>query len=200
MASVQKFAQAAAMAQIGHAERTNSGTESPHIDKSKTGENEQLSPRRDCAAKEYYKQRLSELSLYNNRKDIKTLAGWIVTAPADLPKRQEAEFFRKSYEFIAARYGEKNIVTANLHRDETQPHLHVLFIPATPDGRVCAADVLTRKELRRFHPELQSFLRSAGITARVINGATSAGNKTVEQLRAERPLHQYERDERSLIF
>ena len=46
------------------------------------------------------------------------MAGWIVTAPKDLPMSEMENFFRVTYEFLAERYGEKNCVQAVVHNDE----------------------------------------------------------------------------------
>lgn len=148
-----------------------------------------------------YKFRLSQLYVYN-RADVKTLAGWIVTAPQDLSVEQHDIFFLESYKFLENKYGRENVVQAIVHNDEAQPHLHFCFIPVVPDTnpnhkhteKVCANDILTRQELRDFHPALQSHLRQAGIQARIINGVTAAGNRTVKEMKRERDTqHQHER-------
>ena len=78
-------------------------------------------------------QRKSELYCYN-RDDVKVMVGWIVTAPQDLDPARYDNFFCASYDFMANRYGEENVVQAIVHDDEGgQPHLHFCFIPV--EGR-----------------------------------------------------------------
>ena len=152
---------------------------------------------------ERYKFRLSLLHVYN-RADVKTLAGWIVTVPKDLPPEQHRAFFQEVYKFLENRYGKANTVQAVVHNDEATPHLHFLFIPAVKDiknrgatgEKVCANDVLTRQELREFHPALQEHLNNAGIKALIINGATAAGNRTVKEMKKERDQIQTHNKER----
>ncbi|OWW09712.1 mob protein, partial [Bacillus sp. MB353a] len=73
--------------------------------------------------------------------------------------------FEKTYEFLANRYGgEKNVLSANVHNDETRPHMHFAFIPVVWDKKklrekVSAKEVLTRKELKTFHQDLDKFLK-----------------------------------------
>lgn len=42
-----------------------------------------------------------------------------------------------------------NIVDISVHLDESSPHMHVLAVPLTKDGRLCAKEILARSELTR---------------------------------------------------
>lgn len=111
--------------------------------------------------------RLNEVHCLN-RKDVKVCADWVVTLPEslkDTSEKEQREFFEKTYEFLANRYGgEKNVLSANVHNDETRPHMHFAFIPVVWDKKklrekVSAKEVLTRKELKTFHQDLDKFLK-----------------------------------------
>ena len=117
MASVKKFTESAVVNQLRHIERTIAHPENMDIDKDRTVQNYSLLPQRGISSYEYYRQRKSELYCYN-RTDVKVMAGWIVTAPKDLPMSEMENFFRVTYEFLAERYGEKNCVQAVVHNDE----------------------------------------------------------------------------------
>ncbi|MGG3047088.1 plasmid recombination protein, partial [Bacillus anthracis] len=102
------------------------------------------------------------------RKDVKVCVDWVVTLPEslkDVSKKEKREFFEKTYEFLANRYGgEKNVLSANVHNDETKPHMHFAFMPVVWDEKkqrekVSAKEVLTRKELKTFHQDLDTFLK-----------------------------------------
>lgn len=193
MASVAKFTRSAVRNQLRHIERTIAHPANEDIDASMSEQNYSLAPQRGMDSYSYFRQRLSELYVYR-RDDVKVMASWIVTAPADLTRDQHEAFFRTTYDFLAERYGEENCVQAVVHRDESgQPHLHFCFIPVTPDRKhggekVCANDVLNRTELRNFHPALQKYLDEHGIKARVTSGITArqGGNRTVRELKKER--------------
>jgi hypothetical protein len=112
-------------------------------------------------------QRLSEVHCLN-RKDVKVCAVWVVTLPESLQeisKKEQFEFFKKTYEFLTDRYGgEKNVLSANVHNDETKPHIHFAFMPVVWDEKkqrkkVSAKEVLTRKDLKTFHQDLDKFLK-----------------------------------------
>lgn len=204
MASVKKFTDKAVKNEIRHNNREIRNDRNKDIDSTRTYMNYKLSPQRDDYA--YYKQRKSELYCYN-RKDVKTLAGWIVTAPKELKAEEEADFFKKTYEFLSERYGEKNVINATVHYDEGKkekvynswgeyvgerlvlgrPHLHFLFIPVVRDGKhaqgekICCCKVLNRLELQLFHGDLQAYTQCQYIK----NGSTKeqGRNYTVRELK-----------------
>ena len=140
---------------------------------------------------QYYHQRLNEIFVAK-RKDLNTLASWCVTLPKDVPEEEEKEFFQKVYEFSAKRYGEENVVSAFVHKDEKTPHLHFKFIPVVADekkeqgAKVCFDKLITRGEMRNYQKELQKYLeKELGHKVSILNGATGGGNKTVQQMKAE---------------
>ncbi len=195
MASVKKFSEAEIINQLRHIERTIFKPANEDIDISKSNLNYSLSPQREVSSFNYYKQRKSELYCMN-RKDVKTMAGWIITAPTDLSIDEHSLFFSSCYEFLKNRYGESNIIQAVVHNDESgQPHLHFCFIPTVADAKhggekICAKEVLNRTELQNFHPALQKHLTEHGIKANVMSGITKeqGGNRTVSDLKKERNL------------
>lgn len=112
-------------------------------------------------------ERLSEVHCLN-RKDVKVCADWVVTLPENLKgvsEKEQREFFEKTYEFLTDRYGgEKNVLSANVHNDETTPHMHFAFMPVVWDEKkqrekVSAKEVLNRKDLQTFHQDLDTFLK-----------------------------------------
>lgn len=222
MASVKKFTDGAVVNQLRHNDREIKNDKNTDIDPNRTPQNYSLTPTREVSDYEYYKNRKDELYCYN-RADVKTMAGWVVTAPKELiTKEQEEAFFKSTYEFLENRYGKENVIQATVHYDEGkmekiqdrwgkyikdengeiktelvlgQPHLHFDFIPVAPDTnpkhiqeeKICANDVLTPIELKRFHTELQNHLRTNGVAGEVITGVTKANgrNYTVEELKKQ---------------
>lgn len=132
MGAVTKFKSEARNNQFRHVLRKNSGYKNADIDTDKSYLNYTLEPERKETPEQYLKKRLSEVHVMN-RADVNEMAGWIITAPADIKPEIEKDFFKACYEFVADRYGgEKNIVTAAVHKDESgEPHMHILFTPIT---------------------------------------------------------------------
>ena len=152
----------------------------------------------------------SENSAAEYRDDVKVMVGWIVTAPQDLDPERYDDFFCAAYDFLENRYGKENVVQAIVHDDEGgQPHLHFCFIPVEEDPKheqgykICANDVLDRRELRNFHPDLQRYLDEHGLEdAHVMTGVTKrqGGNRTVAQLKAEREQEYQQNEERPALY
>ena len=196
MASVEKFSAGAVRNQLRHNRREIEHSGNPDIDPSRQGQDYVLSP--DRGMSDY------------NRDDVKVMAGWVVTAPQDLDPERYDDFFCATYDFLANRYGEENVVQAIVHDDEGgQPHLHFCFIPVEEDlkheqgYKICANDVLDRRELRNFHPDLQRYLNEHGLEdARVMTGVTKrqGGNRTVAQLKAERKQEYQQEVERPALY
>lgn len=200
MASVAKFDMGAVPNQLRHNERLIANPSNPDIDPERSEQNYSLLEPREISSYDYFLQRKSELYCYN-RADIKVLASWVVTAPADLAQEQEELFFEKTSEFLLERYGEENAIQSIVHYDEGgRPHLHHTFIPVVEDlkhggEKICANDVLTPQELRCFHPALQKYLDEAGIDCHVMTGITQeiGGSISVDDLKKAERLIEHKR-------
>ncbi len=195
MASVKKFTNGAVLNQIRHIERTIKNPSNTDIDTEKIGQDYSLIPDRNMTAYDYYLQRKSELYCYG-RDDVKTLMGWVVTAPEDVPMDMEDLFFYTVNDFLNERYGERNCVQCVVHKDESgRSHMHWLGIPAVPDSKhggekICCDQILDRRELRNFHPDLQQYLKAHGVAGTVMTGITKkqGGNRTVKEMKKEREM------------
>lgn len=193
MASVKKFVHGEVFNQIRHIERTIQYPSNPDIDPERLSQCYKLTSDRGMTAWDYYAKRKEELYCMN-RPDVNTAAGWVVSCPTDVPKEMEDLFFYNVFDFLCERYEEKNIIQCTVHKDESgSSHLHFLFIPVIPDRRhggekICCKDVLNKRELRNFHPDLQKYLMSHGCPGTVQTGITKeiGGNRTVEQLKEMR--------------
>lgn len=203
MASIKKFDASAVVNLIRHCTRTIRNPANPDINSKLTKQNYSLGPDRRMSHFDYFKQRKSQLYCYN-RKDVKVLAGWVVTAPKDLKLTDRENFFQETYNFLVDRYRENNVIQAIVHCDESgQDHLHFNFIPAVPDvnskhqqsEKICANDLINKRELCKFHPDLQKHLKENGINVNIMSGITKSqgGNRRVKDLKKERV---FSRDER----
>lgn len=143
---------------------------------------------------DFIHKRLSEVKV-QNRKDVNVLCDWVLTVPKELPTQAQEQFFKASYEFMSARYGSENIVSAFVHMDETTPHMHFAFIPVTADKKkggfkVSAKEVVTRSDLQTFHSDLEEYLyKNIGLErGLILSGITQeqGGNKTVKELKSDR--------------
>jgi len=75
-------------------------------------------------------------------------------------EEEQVEALKQAFEELKEQYGEKNIVSAVIHVDETTPHLHFDFVPITRKGGLSAREVVgdraqMRKTQARFLQAMQ---------------------------------------------
>lgn len=187
---VEKFPRMAVGHMLRHYSRMSMNFGNEAIDHLRSDYNYNLVSRRHIDDFVYYKERLAQVKC-QNRADVKTLCDWIVTLPKrDFSENEERRFFEVAYKFLAKRYGEKNVLSAWVHKDEAgQPHMHFAFIPVCVDKKkgiekVSAKEVITRSDLRVIHKEMAEHMeRVFGRDVGVLNGATAGGNKTVTEMK-----------------
>lgn len=187
MARVEKYTRVAMGNMLAHYNRTKASSKSL-IDPARTHLNYNLADTdQPLTQLDFIHKRLSEIKVLN-RKDVNVFCDWVVTAPQELSENEYPNFFRETYKFLNDRYGKDNVISAYVHMDESQPHIHYAFIPVAIDKKknipkLSAKEVITLKELKSFHKDLSTHLN--GIFGRdigILNGATDLGNKTIEQL------------------
>lgn len=171
-----------------------------NIDTTMTKHNINMMPWRD--AREHHRYRCNSVYIYGENgkhaDEIVYMAEWIVTLPQDVHDDDVAKFFKHTHEFLCERYGEENAIASNVHFDEVTPHLHFDFVPVTYDkkrkrDKLCAKDVLTKKDLQSFHQDLSDFLESRlGYRCSILTGERAGKSKderkknlTIEQLKAQ---------------
>lgn len=205
MAHVTKYCASAMGHMLNHYGRSKDAEKSEHvmrsnenIDPARTHLNHNLAEHQGMAQLDFVHQRLSEVKV-QNRKDVNIMCDWIIT----LPKQEELKslerekaFFRAAYDFLENKYGRENVISAYVHKDEVQPHMHFAFIPVVADRRrggekVSAKECITRNDLKSFHEALQANLsRSLGFEVEILNEATKDGNKTISELKRGQAIQQ----------
>ncbi|WP_343117725.1 MobV family relaxase, partial [Clostridioides difficile] len=200
MAHAAKYAASASGHMLSHYDRSKDGL-SGNIDPSRTHLNYNLGPEREGSQLDFIHQRMSEVRCLK-RADVNIMCDWVVTLPQYqwhdnnihmTPNKEQVErtFFERVYRFMADRYGEQNIISAYVHRDETTPHIHFAFVPVTEDKKrggekLSAKEVVTRKDLQTFHTDLERHLDSfRDWHFEVVNEATKDGNKTIAELKKQ---------------
>lgn len=191
MAHIEKYSKGAIGHLLAHYDRRAEHIGNECVDRTRSHLNynlaEELQPDRQG---DFIKQRCSEVKV-QNRKDVNLMCTWVVTVPKDLPEDEHKQFFKATFDFLSARYGKENVISAYVHMDETTPHMHFAFVPVVEDKKkgglkVSAKERINRNELRLFHYELEQALSSAlGHNVAILNEATKNGNKTITQLKTE---------------
>ena len=80
------------------------------------------------------------------RKDSVMMVETLITASPEfmnsLPPEEQKAYFQTALDFISERVGKKNILSAVVHMDERTPHMHLCFVPLTPDNKLSAKSIL----------------------------------------------------------
>ena len=187
MAHVEKF-QAAALGRVcDHFERRaelDHGYKRENIDNERSWLNYNLAPQRSVSQVEFINERIDSLSLKRRpRKDAVRMCDCVITMPRSFDPSRQREFFDAAYAFLAQRYGAENVVSAWVHRDETQPHMHFAWVPVTQDGRLSAKNVVNRLDLKTLHPDMQVAMETAlGCKVEIILDPEKAGEKQLSAL------------------
>ena len=93
-------------------------------------------------------------------------------------EEKKKNWLLKNAEFITKQYGLKNIVRFTLHLDEKTPHLHVVVVPLTEEGRLSAKKVMgNRQAFRQLHTFYAEEMKDFGL------------KRGIERTPEEKPSH-----------
>lgn len=137
-------------------DETYKSKKNPQIDKTRTPNNYHIIGRTETYLS-YIDKRIKELAPKRKIKDDAVLINSFILGSdgeffASLTPEQQKEFFRDCAMRFAERYGEENIISAIVHMDETNPHMHLNLIPVL-DGRLCSKKLFDRKALRELQTD-----------------------------------------------
>lgn len=134
-----------------------------NIDDSRTGKNVFLRK----SDKKYHKaiaeliEKRREGGLKGVRKDAVRMIEATVQLSGkvlDSSEDEQEQVLRESYDWLKNEFGEENVISAVIHKDETNMHLHFDFVPIK-DGRLRAKNYLTRQKLRQYQSEFLKYLQ-----------------------------------------
>lgn len=181
MAHIEKFQAPALGNMLRHYRRQpelENGYRRANIDHTRTHLNYNLQPR-DVSELDFINRRIEELDLKRApRKNAVRMIDTVVTLPQDY-EGDTREFMQAAKDTLDEIFGQENCVSAYVHMDEAQPHMHYASVPVTQDGRLSAKDLLNRNFMKQFHPRLEK-----GVCERL--GIERAGLTLDEETRAKR--------------
>lgn len=190
MAHMMKYTKAKCGHMFAHFDRSAENIGNENLDRTRTHLNYNLAAHQQISQGEFVRKRCGEVRC-QNRKDVNVMVSWIVTAPKDLPEGEQEKFFRSCYDFLCSRYGRENVVSAYVHMDEVQPHMHFAFVPVVPDKKkggfkVSAKEAVSRRDLQTFHQDLQEHVEHVlGHEVGILNEATREGNRSINELKRQ---------------
>lgn len=99
------------------------------------------------------------------RKDAVLVNEWIVTSNQkffeDMDDKEVRNFFETSLEYFSDKFGSQNMAYAQVHLDETTPHMHLGIVPMS-EGKLSSKTVFDRQTLRDIQDELPKLLKEKG--------------------------------------
>ena len=130
------------------------------------------------------KQRLPE----KTRSNAVLCVEYLITASPEWSgwkdKAQEADFFKKSVEWLEARHGKEHVIATSIHRDETTPHLVAYVVPIDSNGKLNARSFLGgRAALSKMQTDFHAKVKDLGLE-RGLEGS-KAEHKAVKEFYAE---------------
>ena len=193
---IQKYTRSAVGHILKHNEPSKARSRRENVDNSRTNQNYAFVG--GHGSKNLKKVLGSDNVYVNPRKDVNVLCSVCLTAPSDLPKTREKEFFELSFRFLQERY-KCPCVSCWVHYDEMsryegrteqiRPHMHFAFVPLVYDEKksrfkVNAKTVVCLSDLQTLHQDFDKFIQdNMGIKLAVLNGATENGNKSILELK-----------------
>lgn len=102
------------------------------------------------------------------RKDAVLVNEWIVTSDSKFFENKDdkeiKEFFDKSKDFFAKKFGDDNIRYAQVHLDESTPHMHLGIVPFDDNQKLSAKRVFNREKMQMIQDELPKYMNEKGFT------------------------------------
>ena len=97
------------------------------------------------------------------RKDSVTAVEVLITASPEFfegkKPREVKEFFDYALEFMKSKQDESTYISAVVHVDEKTPHMHLCFVPLTPDNRLSAKTIIgNKKKLTQWQDEFHAHM------------------------------------------
>jgi len=148
-----------------HIYRDGKSKSNPDIDAARSKENfSLLDGDPDPHLEKKFRERISQLGGQKTKtgkqrkiqKNAVKLCDFVVTAsPEELAKMTPDEqdgYFLATLRYLEDRYGKENIIYAQVHLDEANPHLHVGLVPVVKD-KLCAKELFTKQEMKNLQED-----------------------------------------------
>ena len=108
----------------------------------------------------------NKLSSRAVRKDAVLINEWIITSDnqffKDKDDKEIKDFFDTAKSYFADKFGDNNIRYAQVHLDETTPHMHLGIVPFNAEKRLSAKTLFNRQALQAVQDELPKYLNERG--------------------------------------
>ncbi|WP_201618371.1 MobV family relaxase [Psychrobacter urativorans] len=137
--------------------------ETPNVDPNRTPKNHHT-----VATPEAVKKAIQDRLPEKRRSDAVLCIEYLITASPEWEgwgKSQEADFFKRSSQWLIDKHGEENIAGVSIHRDISTPHLVAYVVPIDQKGRLNCKDFLGgRAKLNKMQTDFANTVTDLGLT------------------------------------
>ena len=120
----------------------------PDIDTSRSHLNFHLIEPKGRYRKEAEHQ-IKEAGCRTRTDSVRMVEALVTATPEFFQGKKKSEiraYFQEVLEFIQQNQNPETILSAAVHMDEANPHMHLTFVPLTEDKRLCAKEILGNKK------------------------------------------------------
>lgn len=102
------------------------------------------------------------------RKDAVQAVEFVLSASPEFwqgkTQQEIQQWANANIAFFANKFNKQNLLSYALHQDETNPHIHLILTPITPDGRLSCKDLLGGKaKLSKLQTEYADAMKKFGL-------------------------------------
>jgi len=119
------------------------------------------------------------------RKDAVLVNEWIITSDRPFFENKDDKeverFFTTAKDYFADKFGDDNIRYAQVHLDETTPHMHLGVVPFDEDNKLSAKRMFNRAALIEIQDELPVFMQDKGFDMQRGEKGSERKNLTVPE-------------------
>ena len=93
-------------------------------------------------------KQIAEAGCRTRKDSVRVVEALVTASPEFFKGKKRAEirtFFEEAVRFITKHQDKSTIISAVVHMDEKTPHMHLSFVPLTPDKRLSAKDIVGNK-------------------------------------------------------
>lgn len=115
--------------------------------------NEELIPLEYDTYTKAFNARVKELDCKVRKNAVKGVEILLTYGSKNIPEDFDLEHWKEeNVAFLKETFGEKNIINAVLHMDETVPHIHAIVVPEL-EGKLNAKELFDGKHLEKYQAE-----------------------------------------------
>ncbi len=133
----------------------------PDIEKERSSENYHL-VEPTGTYKEMCDARIQKVGARTRKDSVMMVDTLLTVSPeylAKMNRNEQRQFFERAVAFMFEKVGKENVISAVVHMDEKNPHMHLCFVPLTSDGHLSAKTILgNRADLSKWQDSYYEYM------------------------------------------